>query len=404
MTNTPSQGQSLDSVDHHSEYFLNHNYEIYDELRQRCPVSHSTAWDGFWLFTDYDVTYQAAQDTDTFSSRPQKGVPMASDAVFIPIDSDPPLLREYRNIVLPYLSPSAAKEFEPKFREMAHRLIDEFIEDGKADIVAQLTTPLPAIWMLRMLGFDESRWTDWVEWIHAVVHERSADPEKAGVAITKIYTNITQEIDRRRSEGFGNDLFSVIMQGQAADRALSDDEVLSFGFQLLLGGLDTTSGLVGNTLIQLDEHRDLRERLITEPQLLRSATEEFLRHSTPVQGVYRLVAQDCQVGGQHLKAGDRLTLLYAAANRDPKIFDNPAAIDLDRKAIRHLAFGVGPHRCLGSNHARVMFQVMISLILERLPDYSISGPVERFPDAGDVYAVRHLPITFQPGSRVHPRT
>jgi cytochrome P450 len=398
MTKSVSRQDILDNIDHHSAYFREHNYEIYDDLRAQCPVAHSNAWDGFWLFCGYDVVYQAAQATNVFSSAPQKAIPMASDAVFIPIDSDPPLLARYRSLVLPRFSPVAAKNYEPTFRELATQLIDEFIESGRADLVGQLTTPLPAIWMLQMLGFDGD-WTEWVTWIHTVVHERSADPEKAGAAVTNIYASIAREIDKRRTNGYTDDLFSTIMRGHAGDRPLTDSEISNFGFQMLLGGLDTTSGLTGNALAELGHRRELRERLIAEPELLPGATEEFLRHSTPVQGVYRLVVQDCEVAGQTLRAGDRVILLYAAANRDPLVFDEPSHLDVERKPNRHLAFGAGPHRCLGSNFARVMFGVIVSCVLERLPDYTIAGEVERFPDAGDVYAVRRLPVTFTPGKR-----
>lgn len=404
MTESAREQQTLDDVDHHSEYFREHNYEIYDGLRQRCPVAHSSAWGGFWMFTSYDIAFSAVQATDVFSSAPQKAIPMASDAAFIPIDTDPPELQQYRGIVLPWFSPTTAKESEARFRRMADELIDDFIEDGQADLIEQLTTPLPAIWMLNLLGFDEKiSWKQWVEWIHTVVHDRSANPEKAGDAIVNIYTNLAREIERRRVEGFGDDLFSTIMQGSVDDEPLSDSQLTSFGFQLLLGGLDTTSGLTGNALVELDRRRDLRDRLMDEPEVMRSATEEFLRHSTPVQCVYRILVNDVEFGGQQLRKGDRVAVFYAAANRDPEVFDEPGELDFDRTPNRHLAFGVGPHRCLGSNHARVMFRVMISTILERLPDYTICGEVERFPDAGDVFAVRHLPVSFTPGRHVYAR-
>ena len=228
-------------------------------------------------------------------------------------------------------------------------------------------------------------------------------PEKAGVAITNIYANIAREIERRRTDGFGDDLFSVIMQASVNGVPLNDDEITSFGFQLLLGGLDTTSGFTGNVLVELDRRPDLRQRLIEEPHLMRSATEEFLRHSTPVQGLGRLVVRDCEVAGQQLHQGDRIMMLYAAANRDPAAFEDPAELNIERTPNRHMAFGVGPHRCIGSNFARVMFRVMITAILERIPDFRICGEVERFPDAGDVFAPSRLPVSFTPGRRVSGR-
>jgi len=387
-------------IDHHSAYFREHNYEIYEDLRERCPVAHSTAWGGFWLLVNYQDVYDAGQDNELFSSAMEKAIPMVGNPdPFVPIDTDPPVLKQYRRIGLPWFSPSSAKALEPMFRELATELIDEFIEAGEADIVGQLTTPLPARWILRMLGFDESRWREWIEWIHSTVHDRSHDPDKANAGVTNIYTNITAEMARRRADGYGDDLLSAIMQGKIDGEPLPDGLVIGYAFLMLLGGMDTTSGLTGNSLVRLDEQPQLRRRLIEDPDVLPKATEEFLRHDTPSQGLARIITRDCEFKGQQLRAGDRVMLMFAAANRDPKVFPDPDRIDFDRVGNRHLAFGAGAHRCMGSNHARVMFQVMISEILTRLPDYTISGEIERFEDAGDVYAVRRLPIRFTPGPR-----
>uniref|UniRef100_UPI0021C1FE2E cytochrome P450 n=1 Tax=Frankia gtarii TaxID=2950102 RepID=UPI0021C1FE2E len=387
-------------IDHHSPYFREHNYEIYENLRGKCPVAHSDAWGGFWMFLDHQDVYNAEQDTDLYSSAMEKGIPLAGNPdPLIPIDTDPPYLQQYRKIVLPWFSPAAAKRLESTFRRIATEQIDEFIETGEADIVRQLTTPLPARWILQMLGFDDSRWADWVAWVHATVHDRSNAPEKAMDAVMNVYTNITAEIALRRTEGYRDDLLSTIMQGEVDGAPIRDELVIGFAFLMLLGGMDTTSGLTGNALVRLVEQPELRQRLIDEPAILPKATEEFLRHDTPTQGLARIMTRDVVVQGQQLHAGDRILLMYAAANRDPKVFADPDTIDFDRTGNRHLAFGAGGHRCLGSNHARTMFQVMISEVLTRLPDYTIDGDFERFPDAGDVYAVRSLPIRFTPGPR-----
>jgi cytochrome P450 len=403
MATVSSQEYSLSEIDHHAPYFVDRHYEIYEELREKCPVAHSTAWGGFYFLLDYDAVYDADQDTDLFSSAPERSVPMAPVPVpFVPLDSDPPQHGQYRKMTLPMFSPKAAKRVEPDFRRIATELIDDFIESGEADIVGQLTTPLPAIWILQLLGFDETRWPQWVEWIHSMIHSRSSDPEKAGAAVANIHTHLVTEVERRRTEGYRDDLLSVIMQGQVDGQPLSDDLINSYAFLMLIGGMDTTSGLTGNALVQLLRHPELRERLINDPDILPSATEEFLRHDTPAQTQGRVVKRDCVFKGQQLQEGDHVLLVHAAANRDPKVFPDPDRIDFDRKANRQIAFGVGPHRCLGANHARVMFEVMISEILQRLPDFTLAGEIEYFPDAGDVFAVRRLPIRFTPGLRATP--
>jgi cytochrome P450 len=404
MTTTDSQteGASTD-LDHHSEYFRENNYAIYSEFRERCPVLHSTAWDGFWLFLGYDAIVDAAQDAELFGSGVEKAVPPLSPDPLIPIDIDPPLHGAYRRIVLPRFSPGAAERWRPRIRQLATELVDDFIESGRADIVQQLTTPLPARWILQMLGLDDSRWSEWVHWIHSTIHDRTHDPERAGIGVTNIYGSIIAAMEDRRANGFGDDLISIILQAEVEGAPLTDEQVIGYVFLLMLGGMDTTSGLTGNALVRLDEDPALRQQLIDDPGLLGPATEEFLRHDTPTQGLYRLVKRDCEFHGQQLRAGDRVTLMFASGNRDPKVFNEPEEIDLTRSPNRHLAFSLGPHRCLGSNFARVMFQEMIAEVLERIPDFAIDGEVVRFEDAGDVYAVRHLPIRFTPGPRLGSR-
>jgi cytochrome P450 len=402
MTDVESPKQELAAqLDQHSDYFRENVYEIYKELRGQCPMVRSAKWGGFWAFLDYQDVYDAEQAAEIFSSGAGKEVPGVEGSLpFIPIDYDPPLVQDYRKIALPFFSPGAAKALEPTFRRLATELIDEFIESGEADIIGQLTTPLPARWILQMLGFDESSWPQWVELIHTTVHDLALDPQKSGQAAAQIYANITAEIQKRRNHGYGDDLLSTVMQAEVNGDALDDMQILGYAFLMLLGGMDTTSGLTGNALVRLEEQPELRQRLIADPGLLPKATEEFLRHDTPTQGLPRIVTKNCEFNGQAFTQGDRVLLMFAAANRDPKVFENPDEIDFDRAGNRHLAFGAGPHRCMGSNHARVMFQVMMSEILSRLPDYTISGEIERFADAGSVYAVRRLPIKFTPGPRV----
>jgi len=177
-------------------------------------------------------------------------------------------------------------------------------------------------------------------------------------------------------------------------------QITMYTVMMMLGGMDTTSGLTGNVLLRMINQPELCQILVEQPELLQPATDEFLRHATPTLGLARTVSRDVEFHGQQLKAGDRAILMWAAANRDPAVFDEPDRIDLRRKnSQKHMAFGVGQHRCLGSHLARMMFQEMIAEILERLPDFEANGPAVMFEDAGEVYAPRSLPIKFTPGTR-----
>lgn len=254
---------------------------------------------------------------------------------------------------------------------------------------------------MRMLGMDESRWPEWVSWIHTFVHGQG--PAKMQ-AMQQLLVEITTEIRTRQHAGeAGDDLLAAIMTGRIHDRPLSESEQLRYVLLMLLGGMDTTSGLTGNSLERIATDPDLRRKLVQRRDLLRPATEEFLRHGTPTQGLGRMVSKDVEFYGQRMKAGDRVMLMWAAANRDPAEFPDPDRIDIERHPNRHMAFGVGLHRCLGSNLARTMFQVMIDEILNRLPDFELTiDAVPRFDNAGNVYAPTAFPVRFTPGDRMYP--
>jgi cytochrome P450 len=387
--------------------FAKHNYAVYDELLQTCPVAWSTENDGYWFLSGYAAVFDATKDDDTFISslgaglgaRPRESV--EAGALAIPIETDPPDTVPYRQVTIGKFSPKSVARLEPEIRRMANELIDEFIESGEGDLVKGLSTPLPARTILRMLGMDESRWPDWVSWIHTFVHEQG---DTALGALQKLMVEITTEIRTRQHTGApGDDLLGAIITGEVHGRPMSESEQLRYVLLMLLGGMDTTSGLTGNSLERIAADPALRRKLVERRDLLRSATEEFLRHGTPTQGLGRTVSRDVEFHGQELKAGDRVMLMWAASNRDPAEFDDPDTIDIERHPNRHMAFGVGLHRCLGSNLARTMFQVMLDEILNRLPDFELTvDQVPRFDNASNVYAPTAFPVRFTPGPRMYP--
>jgi cytochrome P450 len=359
---------------------------------------------GFWMMTDYESVFEATRDDDLFYSSdgagtvdPESG--MGNLAVLPPIHTDPPITGQARALTVKHLSPGAAQRMEPQIRDIATELIDTFIERGEVDITKELTTPLPARVILRMLNFDETRWPEWVTNIHTMVHgtEGGGDPTTVFPWIRKA---ISTEMRRRTESNLpADDLVGSILAGTIDGRELTPQEKFGYLLLLLFGGMDTTSGLTGNTLVEMSRQPRLRQQLIDNPELLDSATEEFLRFATPTQGLGRTVSRDAEFHGQRLKKGDRVLLAWAAANRDPNVFDSPDEVQLDRHPNRHMAFGVGQHRCLGSNIARTMFKVMITEILRRMPDFTVIGEPVRFTDAINVYAPRSLRIRFTPGNK-----
>jgi hypothetical protein len=393
--------------DHHSSEFRDQCPAVIAGLHASGrPLGWSDAHGGFWAIYGYDALYDAVQDAALFSSAHSatepKGVPRSTqDDPLIPIDIDGPVVHEYRRVVLSWFSPGGAKALEPRIRELTTELIDAFVERGHTDLSQELFTPLPARLILEMLGWDADRWPEWIEWIHSTVHDRTEHPERAVDAVTNIFSNIGAEIVARRAD-LGDDLFSDILRAEVDGAPLTDEQVMSYGFLLLLGGMDTTAGLTGNVIVELDRRPELRPQLIDDPALIGAATEEFLRHDSPSFGLYRTVTRDAVFHGEQLRRGDRAILMFPAAGLDPATFEDPDTIDFVRTSNRHMAFGLGAHRCLGSHHARIMFRVMLEEVLARLPDFRIAGSIVRFEDAGDVYAVRELPVAFTPGPRRTP--
>ncbi len=353
--------------------------------------------------TGYDVTFEALHAPEVFSSRPSehgRGAPPVPGAgSLVPIDFDPPELGMYRSFLLSALSPGSVRQMQPLIREMTTDFIDQFIERGTADVAQELFTPLPAQLILRMLGLDPSRWVEWVSWVHGFVHDPAVDPEGAATKVMTMFAEIYQAIGSARARpqpGLLADLIAAERDG----RALTDDELANTVFLLILGGMDTTAGLCGNSLLLIDAQPELRKQILADPSVLDQGTEEFLRYATPTLGLPRTVTEDTEFHGRQLKKGEQVFVMYAAANRDPNQFNDPETIDLSRKATRHMAFGLGVHRCLGSNLARAMFKVMISELLTQAPDLAVRrSEVVRYADASAVYAVRNLPITFTPRQR-----
>jgi hypothetical protein len=405
MTDTRAEARRRAAVDldHHSPEFREDPYGKFREMRESgCPVAHSDHYGGFWALVDYASVFEAARDDALFNSFPSVGVPASELPLqILPIESDPPETQELREVTLKRFSPGSAERFREAAVQMTNEAIDAFIERGECDLVGELTTPLPARLILRLLNFDESRYMDWVGWVHSTVHDRAHDPEKAGMAGMEMFGEIVKHMQERRAEGLGDELFSDILRGTLHDKPLDDGQITMYTVLMMLGGMDTTSGFTGNVLLRLCKDTDLRQRFIDDPSLIRKGTDELLRLYTPTLGLARTVSRDAEFHGQSLCKGDRAILMWAAANRDPEMFPEPDRLDLSRpNAKKQMAFGVGMHRCLGSHYAKMMFDVMLTQILERLPDFELAGEPKLFEDAGEVYAVRELRVKFTPRQRV----
>jgi len=397
--------------DHHSPHYAENWREINAHLRASCPVAYTEAHGGFWVVSRYEDVAAVAHDDATFSSHQElpdgsrygTTIPVSSFRQ-VPIEMDPPEFFAYRKLLTPWFSPGSAKRLIPYIRDVTTFCIDRVIETGTADLVNDIAGPVPAILTLHLLGLPTDEWRSFSDTVHTLIHTAPGTPEHeaAAAGFLGIIGQLTEAIEQRRAEP-GDDLISYLVQAEIDGKPLSDERLMQMVTLVLLGGVDTTTALLANALEWLARHPAERTRLRENPELIPQATEEFLRYFSPVQALARTATRPCEVGGQPIEAGDRILMLWASANHDESVFDQPGRVILDRFPNRHQAFGLGIHRCLGSNLARAEFGVVMEEVLRRMPDYAIDAASgRRYPTIGVVNGWITLPATFTPGPRQGP--
>jgi cytochrome P450 len=396
---------------HHSPEYADAWPEITRELRAKCPVTHTSAWGGFYVVTGYDELGRVIRDDATFSSaRAVAGldpetlvgitIPPAPNGS-CPIDLDPPYQKPYRRLLDPVFSPKASAAWEPFLRDAVTACIDGFIESGRGDIVLDIANPIPALLTCKLMGLPLEDWRYYAEPMHEAVYTPPGTPESDAVhqKVNVMLAKIMEAVAARRTDP-RDDLITRLVQAEIDGAPISDEVMIEILFLVLVGGVDTTTSLMANSLRWLSQHPEHRERLREDPSLLPKAREEMLRFFTPTQGLSRTVTGDTEVAGVPLSLGDRVFMSFAAANRDPEAFPDPDEMVLDRSPNPHTTFGLGVHRCLGSNIARVEFDVVITEVLRRLPDYVVDETgSKRYETVGVVNGWERMPMTFAPGTR-----
>lgn len=319
----------------------------------------------------------------------------------IPAEMDAPDFLWFRRILHPMLSPAAVDRITPVIERFVHGAIDNVIETGSCDFVHDLADPVPAMSTLYKLGIPVERWKDISAPLHQVVFMRQDNPARAEVIVQlAMVADLLYETIAARRESPRDDMISYLLGSSVDGRPVTDEEVKEMAYLTIQGGFDTTGSAISNALIQLDRDRDARTRLINDPSLMVAATEEFLRFEAPQVALARTAMVDAVIGGKEIKAGDKLLLVWASGNRDAEAFENPDELQLDRFPNRHMTFGLGAHRCLGSNLARRQIELTLNGVLRRMPDYEINLDAATRPETvGIVYGMFDLPATFSPGTR-----
>lgn len=378
-------------------------YEVYAVMRESGPFSHQDVPflgqtpGGAWVATRYDECYEILRDWRSFSSKPVGANPTSFGDIVINLD--PPRQQQLRKVLNPYFSPGRMKELEPQVRAITDGLIDSFIESGRGDL-ADVAWQQPGIVFFRhLLGMPVE---DVPLYIEAADLGINGESEEVRIgAMTNLYHRVRDEIDKRRSEPSRDDLIDVLLAAEIDGEKLSFDDAVANALLLVQAGLETTSSAMSFAFFYLGTHASERDRLVREAELMPTAIEEFIRFAGSVHGLHRSVAEEVELSGQKFCPGETVVVNYAAANRDAREFDEPDKCILDRQTNRHLGFGAGVHRCLGSNLARLEFRVGVEQTLNRIPDYSIPpGAKVDFHGNSVTRGYRALPVVFTPGARV----
>jgi cytochrome P450 len=389
MSQRPPATDWATDFDHLDPRWVNDPFPIWAEMRAKCPIAHTERFMGVYFPSRYADVRAIAYDPEHFSSRRvivRETPPPRAPAP--PITSDPPEHRPARMVLLPPFTPDAMKKLEPRARAICNELIDKFAGRANCDAAIEYTQHVPVRVIAHMLGLPEEDGDLYRKWIHQILEVGITDGAVLMEGINDMTAyfmgHVHERMEKRR-----DDLISYLLNVKINGEPLSMENVVGSLRLLLIAGIDTTWSGIGSCLWHLAKTPQDRQRLVREPSLIPTAIEEFLRAYAPVT-MAREVVKDTQINGCTFKQGQMVLLSFPAANRDPAMFPDADKVIIDRKENRHAAFGLGIHRCVGSNLARLEMTVAVEEFLKRLPEFNLAGDVKW--SEGSVRGPRALPL------------
>lgn len=386
--------------DHTDPTWVNDPYPIYEDLRDRCPVAHSDRYGGTWLPTRHDDVASIANDHDHFTSRsvvvsegrPGPDAPPAPIGVAPPITSDPPFHQIARRLLLPAFSPKAVRGLEEFTRTLCNERLDKLDGADELDGAIDYAQHIPVGVIAKMLGFPPEDGDTFREFVHVILEGVDQPIEERIGRFGPIEEYFeAQVLDHQ--EHPRDDLTSYLLNVEVAGQRLELRHVFGTMILVLAAGIDTTWSAIGASLWHLAQHDDDRRRLAADPALLVVAIEELLRAFAPVT-MARLVKEDFEFQGCPMRKDEWILLSFPAANRDPLAFERADEVIIDREINRHAAFGLGIHRCVGSNLARMELRVALECFLARFPEFTLADPSAVTWSRGQVRGPRTLPLAI----------
>jgi cytochrome P450 len=395
--------------DHGSPAYNNNIHQIWDDLKAAgCPIAHTERYGGVWLPLTHDLVKEIAYDPTRFSSltpvvqqlKPSQVKAEDPEALGAPIgpvppiSSDPPFHADARRLLLPAFSPKVIDPLRKEVEQICNKLIDDMGDVDVIDAAVQYTQHIPVLVVAQMVGLplsDADRFRGWVDMVLGGIGAERSEARLAEWASMDEY--LTKHIEDHIANP-QDDLTSYLLNAEIFGEKLSPRHVFGTILLLIIAGIDTTWSGIGSSLWHLASNPVDRRRLVENPDRIPTAVEEFLRAYAPVT-MARMVTDDMEFHGVQMKKEDRVLLPFPAANRDENQFANPAVVDIDREENRHAAFGLGIHRCIGSNLARLEMNVAIEVFLKRFPDFELDMSEQVTWSTGQVRGPRNLPFKIK---------
>ncbi len=387
--------------------YVDNPVPIWAEMRSRCPIAHTERLGGSWNPTRFEDLRQMAKMVPELSSRqvlvmpPAPGTPEMTryeqQIGAAPITADPPIHTWTRRMLLPMFAPRAVLRWSDYTEKLSHQLIDGFIDRGRCDGAVDYSQQIPPRVIAHMIGVDSGMADRFVEWVNGLLGEGLSDPPLRLACRDELLGFINAEVSDRMSNP-RDDFITELLQMKIdhPDAHVTPKVVVGIVNLLIVAGIDTTWSSIGSALWHLGTNPGDRERLVDEPELLPTAVEEFLRFYAPVT-MARIADCDVGIGDVTIAKGDKVLMNFPAANHDPEYFERPDEFIIDRERNRHIAFGSGIHRCVGSNLARLEMTTALRVWLERIPVFEVSERESMKWVGGQVRGPRVMPIMFPPG-------
>jgi cytochrome P450 family 142 subfamily A polypeptide 1 len=386
--------RTFDLVD--GRWYAAQPFDDWAWMREHAPA-YWDATNEIWALTRYDDVLAAEKDPARFSS--QRAPRPHGDHLPMMISMDDPEHGRRRKLVSRGFTPRRVRDHEATIRRICTTIIDRVAPKGACDFVWDIAAPLPLLLIADMLGFPPESYDDLLRWSDDLIRATTADPPP-DVALAAMEASLGFRefqlgvIADRRAKPPQDDLVSILCYADIDGERLDDESIISESLLILIGGDETSRHVMTDGMLALLEHPDQLEILRDDPAAMEQGVEELLRWVSPIKNMARTVARELQLHGQTLREGDQVVLMYPAANRDPAVFDDPERFDVRRNPNPHLAFGFGPHFCMGASLARVELRVMFSELLRRLPDLHLAGDPSPRRASNFISGPEAMPVAF----------